>query len=450
MTDVNLDAPGPVIRYVNPAFTALTGYAPEEVVGRSPRFLQGPDTDRDAVAALRRDLMAGGPARATLLNRRKNGERYACSLLITPLIGRHGGTDHFVCIAHDEQERRHRESRRLSGEHEQTLTLVEDLEIRQGEADATIERQRAELALLNGRYEAALQRVDLLSEMLVLRERALDHHSAEHGRSTQELRATLEEMRAMDEEVRVTLAELEHANLALERSNAELRASQASNADKLRLLATASHDLRQPVMSLGLFLDVLRHRVGPGENKIMGGVMAAHLTIRTLLDGMLDAARLDAGVLQPDFGPVSMNAMLDGIRHEFVLQAEMRGLRFRIVPCSLQVHSDSQLLERILRNLIANALKYTERGGLVVGCRRQSGDRLRIEVWDSGPGIPKESQRRIFEEFQQLDNPDHDQKRGVGLGLSICQSASKNQPSSASNFQPRFQLQKPVVQGVHG
>ncbi|CAO3433039.1 PAS domain-containing sensor histidine kinase [Azospirillum doebereinerae] len=420
VTDRNLEAPGPIIRYVNPAFTRLTGYRPEEAIGRSPRFLQCPRTDRAVAHGLKDDLLRAGEARATLVNRRKDGNEYWCSLVVTALLGPDGDADHFICAAHLHGDG----IRYASQEHEQLLTLIEDLEERHDATEAVVGHQRTELSNLGVRYRAALDRIDALFEQTTLRERALDLRNIEVARSETELRATLEELRAMEEELRISFAEVEEANATLMRLNESLRASQAANADKLRLLATASHDLRQPVMSLGLFLEVLRHRVGPNEHSIMGALMAAHLSMRTLLDGMLDTARLDAGALTPEIGPVSMDVLLEGIACEFALQAEMRGVRFRVVSCSCEVVSDPQLLERILRNLIGNALKYTERGGILLGCRR-SGDRLRIEVWDSGPGIPKQSQELIFEEFRQLDNPNHDQRRGVGLGLSIVARLAK-------------------------
>lgn len=419
VTDRNLDAPGPTILYVNPAFTRLTGYRADEVIGRTPHLLQSPRTDPAAVVALKRGLLDQGATRATLLIRRKDGTEYLCALVIAPLLGPTRRADHFICVAHDLREEALRErAQRISDEHEQSLTLIDDLEARQSEAEAIIARQRHKLRLLGDRCRAAQDRNDDLSTQLALRERALDLRCLEFARSEAELHATLEELRAMDEELRITLAEIEASNLKLERANEDLRLSQAANTDKLRLLATASHDLRQPVMAMGLFLDVLRNRMGPNERPVIGALMAAHSSVRTLLDGMLDTARLDAGVLDPVVSAVPMAAILEDIRREFALEAEIRGLRFRVPECSAVVVSDRQLLQRILHNLIANALKYTERGRILVGCRR-CGAHLRIEVWDSGPGIPEASRRKIFDEFQQLDNPDRDQRRGVGLGLSI-------------------------------
>lgn len=424
VTDRNLAAPGPTIRYVNRAFTRLTGYRADEVIGRSPRIMQCPRTDKAVSAAIKQDLLDGEHARGTLLNRRKDGSEYLCTLVITPLIGPSGETEHFICVAGDLKEDCSPSAvQRLYDELEQAQTLVEDLERRQQEADETIAQLRKELFTANGRYRETLSQLEAVQERLSLRENALDHRNREFDRSDTELQASLEELRAMDEELRLSLEQVDEANAHLARSNEELMRLRAADADKLQLLSSASHDLRQPVMSMGLFLDVLRHRMGEAERPVLGGLLAAHLSIRTLLDGMLDTARLDAGALDPLIEPLPLRDMLEAIQGEFTIQAEMRGLRFRLVHCEAKVLSDAQLLERILRNLLANALKYTNSGSILLGSRRcsdgQGRDCLRIEVWDTGPGIDERSQAVIFEEFRQLDSRNRDQRRGVGLGLAI-------------------------------
>ena len=353
VTDCNLAAPGPTIRYVNRAFTRLTGYRADEVIGRSPRMLQCARSDQAVIATIRRDLHESEFSRATLVNRRKDGSEYLCSLVITPLIGPTGETEHFICVADDLREDRSESAfQRVSAELEQALTLVEDLERRQTEANDLIARQQSDLAALAERYRATSTQLEEVQERLALRESALERSSLEAHRSDSELHASMEELRAMDEELRVALEQMEVANADLARSNEELRRLQAADADKLQLLASASHDLRQPVMSMGLFLDVLRSRLGEAERPLIGGLMAAHVSIRTLLEGMLDTARLDAGALDPMIEPVPMPVLLEVIHGEFLLQAEMRGLRFRVIPCGETVLSDSQLLERILRNLV--------------------------------------------------------------------------------------------------
>jgi PAS domain S-box-containing protein len=424
VTDRALAAPGPVIRYVNRAFTRLTGYRADEVIGRSPRMLQCARTDKAVSAAIKRDLQNGEVTRGTLVNRRKDGSDYLCSLVIAPLISPSGEPEHFICVAEDLKEKRSAsEVQHLSAELEQAQTQIEDLEQRHSGANEMVARQRNHLRMVTGRYRDTMSQLDAVQERLSLRENAQDHLNREFDRSDSDLNASLEELRAMDEKLRLSLERIEEANLQLARSNEELQRLRAADADKLQLLATASHDLRQPVMSMGLFPDVLRHRLGDAERPILGGILAAHLSIRTLLEGMLDTARLEAGALDPNIGPVPMCDMLDVIKGEFTIQVEMRGIRFRVVSSTAVVYSDAQLLERILRNLLANALKYTASGSILLGCRRchdlEGRPCLRIEVWDTGPGIDEKCQSIIFEEFRQLDNRDRDQRRGVGLGLAI-------------------------------
>lgn len=149
---------------------------------------------------------------------------------------------------------------RLYDELEQAQMLIEDLERRQTEADAVIARQRAELDSLAGRHDATLLQLDQVQERLALRESALDRFSKASDRSSTELRASREELRIMDEELRISLKQVGEANAHLAESNEELQRLRAADDAKLRLLASASYDLRQPVMSMGLFLDVLRNR----------------------------------------------------------------------------------------------------------------------------------------------------------------------------------------------
>jgi two-component system, chemotaxis family, CheB/CheR fusion protein len=139
-----------------------------------------------------------------------------------------------------------------------------------------------------------------------------------------------------------------------------------------------------------------------------------------MLDTLLDINQLEAGIVQPATVTFPINDVLARLRREFAYHAEAHSLGWHVVPCRLFVHSDPRLLEQVIRNLLSNAVKYTERGKVLLGCRRH-GDKLRIEVWDSGPGIPEDQLKAIFEEFRQLDNSARDRDRGLGLGLAIVQ-----------------------------
>jgi signal transduction histidine kinase/ActR/RegA family two-component response regulator len=194
----------------------------------------------------------------------------------------------------------------------------------------------------------------------------------------------------------------------------------AANRAKSRFLAAASHDLRQPMHALGLFVAQLKDRVrGPESAPLILRVEAAVNALQGLLDALLDVSRLDAGVVTPNVTDFSVNTVLERIENGFAADATNRGLRFRVVRSTLALHSDLMLLERILINLVANAVRYTESGGILVGCRRR-GDRVRVEVWDTGIGIASEHQQAIFQEFYQVGNPERDRQKGLGLGLSIA------------------------------
>ncbi|MGE7137674.1 hybrid sensor histidine kinase/response regulator [Luteibacter sp. NPDC031894] len=199
------------------------------------------------------------------------------------------------------------------------------------------------------------------------------------------------------------------------------REAEAANASKTRFLAAASHDLLQPLNAARLFTSALRQHPGlDGEvAKLAERIDASFRAAEDLLDALLDVSRLDAGSYRPEVAPFALEDLFDSLRQQFAVVAEQRGLTLRVVPSSLAVRSDAQLLRRIVANFLSNALRYTRSGGVLLGVRR-SGDTVRIEVWDSGPGIAHEQQARIFGEFQRLERPSPWGEKGLGLGLSIC------------------------------
>jgi signal transduction histidine kinase len=193
---------------------------------------------------------------------------------------------------------------------------------------------------------------------------------------------------------------------------------------KSRFFAAASHDLRQPMHALGLFIAQLRNHVRtPTTREIVGQAEASVAAMRNLLDGLLDISKLDAGVFAPRIEDFSIQPLLQRMESGFGPAAREKGLKLRIVPSRLVVRSDPVLLERIVLNLVSNAVRYTTRGGIVVGCRRRNGG-AHIEVWDSGMGIPADKQQDIFQEFFQLVNAERDRSRGLGLGLAIVERSA--------------------------
>ncbi len=200
------------------------------------------------------------------------------------------------------------------------------------------------------------------------------------------------------------------------RANAE-----AANRAKSQLLAAASHDLRQPLHALALFVAALVNKVRDAEIKpLVGNVQRSVHTLEAQFAQLLDLSRLEAGALEPAPRPVALAPLFSHLTSEFAPQAAARGLRFAVVRTRAAVESDPALLERILKNLVANAIRYTRTGGVVIGARRR-GATVAIEVVDTGAGIAPEHRSRIFDEFYQVRSAAARQSdgRGMGLGLAI-------------------------------
>ena len=188
---------------------------------------------------------------------------------------------------------------------------------------------------------------------------------------------------------------------------------------KSRFLAAASHDLRQPMHALGLFVGQLQQQtISPVHHHLIQQIAESVKALGGLLDGLLDISKLDAGVLTPEKSAFPVVRVFARLESDFTSPAVAKNLFLRIRPSSLWVHTDPVLLERVLFNLVSNAVRYTETGGILVACRRR-GNRVRIEVRDSGIGIPREAHDSIFQEFVQLRNPGRNRSQGLGLGLAI-------------------------------
>lgn len=205
--------------------------------------------------------------------------------------------------------------------------------------------------------------------------------------------------RAADEALRAAMADAERANNA-----------------KSRFLAAASHDLRQPLAALGIYGSALESHVAPAGQPLLANMKDCIASLGELLNDLLDLSKLEAGVVEPTPSHFAIGDLLAHLEAVHLPDALSKGLRLRFVPTRQVAHTDRVLIQRLLGNLIANAIRYTERGGVAVGCRRREG-RIWIEVWDTGIGIPQDKTSEIFEEFRQLDHGAR--TRGSGLGLAI-------------------------------
>ena len=198
-----------------------------------------------------------------------------------------------------------------------------------------------------------------------------------------------------------------------------------ANRAKSRFLAAASHDLRQPVHALGLFVAQAQGTQEPAvRERLMTKVAASTAAVSELIEALLDISKLDAGTVDPQRSDFALQSVLDRIEHAFSPAASAKGLRLRVRPTRLRVTTDPVLLERILSNLAANAIRYTSEGGVLIGVRRR-GPAARIEVWDTGVGIPREEQPRIFEEFYRIPGAGVQSSGGLGLGLAIVDRLTK-------------------------
>ncbi len=222
------------------------------------------------------------------------------------------------------------------------------------------------------------------------------------------------------------MRQIERANQTLERRVAERTADlAAANAAKSDFLAAASHDLRQPMVAIGLITGMLRERArDPDMQAMTGRLSEAVESMEDLLRRLLDLSRLEAGAVEFNPQAVSLQALFNAILTHEMEPAKAKGIALRLRATPIQVHTDPVLLEQILRNLVGNAVRYTDKGRVLVVARRR-GHRCLIQVWDTGIGIATQDQRRIFDDFVQLGNPGRNVHGGLGLGLALVQRASR-------------------------
>ncbi len=215
----------------------------------------------------------------------------------------------------------------------------------------------------------------------------------------------------------------------VEESTADLRAATAlaenANRYKARFVASAVHDLLQPLNAARMFLGALRGKLhGEEERDLMQRAQTALAAQDDLLASMLEVSRLEAGVLQPKLEDVALGPLLAGLAEQFGILAQAQGLVLHTVGTRARVRTDPTLLRRVLQNLLSNALHYTPHGKVLLGCRRVPGA-VRVEVWDTGVGIPENKHAAIFEEFARLDNGLRHDRRSAGLGLSIVERTAR-------------------------
>lgn len=251
-------------------------------------------------------------------------------------------------------------------------------------------------------------------------------------------------------------AQIARATLQFRR---EKEAAEHATDAKSHFLAAASHDLRQPLHALGLFVAALgQSEAAKQDPKLVAHIQSSVDALQNLLDAILDISRLDGGQVVPKLGNFPVGRVLDRVVQASSAQAEQKGLRLRVRRTGAWVNSDEGIVERILLNLVGNALRYTRTGGVLLACR-QRGEKLLVEVWDTGDGIPKQARANIFEEYVQLGNPERDQAKGLGLGLAICRRLAgllaipldvRSRPGRGSVFWIELPKVRPEASGDSG
>ncbi|HEU5017075.1 MAG TPA: NahK/ErcS family hybrid sensor histidine kinase/response regulator [Pseudolabrys sp.] len=216
--------------------------------------------------------------------------------------------------------------------------------------------------------------------------------------------------------------ELTRLNAALARAKGE---ADAANISKTKFLAAASHDISQPLNAARLYVtSLLERQRDPADRPLIDNIDASLEAVEEIFGALLDISRLDTGALRPEFASFRIDELMRQIAVEFAPLAAGKGLTLDFVPCSLVVRSDRRMLRRLIQNLVSNAIKYTPQGRVLVGCRRRGNNNLRIDIYDTGLGIPQDKQRDIFIEFHRLDQGAR-VARGLGLGLSIVERTAR-------------------------
>jgi PAS domain S-box-containing protein len=440
------------ILLVNNAFTSITGYSKKEVLGRTCHFLRGALTDPIVIESLDKALQSGLGFSGELINYRKDGSTFWNDMTISPVHDAHGALTHFTGVVRDITARKQMHDERLRAK----LLLERDTLNR-----SILNALPLDLAVINpqGRVLAvnypeqrdgrapplqdplfpAAEGINFLEEGKPPPSAPLGDYvqNAAHGlhavlkgalhqfhleypldASPQPRWSSITITPLGDEHqgaivARQDITDLKRSHLALQ---AATEVAEKANHAKSHFLATASHDLRQPLSALSLYVGVLGKQAQPSQKELVESIGNCVASLSELLKDLLDVSKLDAGVVKPAPVDFAVDALLASHLAIHSVKAGIKGLTLRMRPSGATVHTDPKLLNRMIGNLVTNAIRYTHHGGVLITCRRH-GATWWLEVWDTGEGIPADKYAVIFEEFQQLNQTGR--TRGSGLGLAI-------------------------------
>ena len=374
---VNLPAlhlPGPRIIMATQAVERITGYGIEELMGRTPHIFQGPKTDRIALDKIRDHLTRGQPVGVELINYRKDGTPFWLELQIVPYAYENSRVSHWMALQIEVSQQR-----------------VAQLEA--NKQNAFLDTCSASASQSNAvRYTSTSSRAQL----------ELTHTHKPGG--VAEVAALCEQFRGKSGRWDVT-----H-----ERGHHERQS-------KARFFASASHDLLQPLNAARIYASVLNQQSGMSETTrdIAGRIDVALIAAEEIIDVLIEVAKLDSGATKAEFAEFALDDLLSSLVMQMSSVASLYALELRVRPCRWIIRSDPKLLRRVLQNLISNALRYTLKGGVVVGARKR-GTQLVLEVWDTGIGINEKFAESIFNEFSKVSQAAPRGEKSLGLGLAIC------------------------------
>lgn len=452
---VTIDVRGRVESF-NKAAERIFGYSADEVIGRNVSLLM-PEPYHSAHDLYLQNYLSTGHAKIIgigreVQGRRKNGSTFPMDLAVGE--SRIGGRRIFAGIIRDITDRKRTEER-LRNSEERLRLLVEsvrdyaitslDIEGRVTSWNTGAERMFGWSAdEIVGQDFSCFFSPEAVSEGLPGRAlaavRETGRHEAEGWRLRKDgsrfwahivMTPLLDDAGALQGYVRVMRDMTEQRGVEADLMRAKEEADRAreeaerANLAKSKFLAAASHDLRQPVQALFFFTSALAHKLRANPAKqVLDDLERSLDALNILLDSLLDISKLDAGIVTPKETKFAVASLLERIEAEVEPAAAQKNLELRVVQSSLAIRSDPALLSRIVQNLVANAIRYTQRGEVLVGCRRRGGQ-LRIEVWDTGIGIPATQLKDVFQEFYQIGNQERDRTQGLGLGLAIVERLAR-------------------------
>lgn len=445
------DLPGPRILWVNKAFTEMMGYAPEEVIGQSPRILQREDFAPEAGRNIRQAMDAWEPVRQVVRNYTKAGRPVWVELDITPIADESGWYHYWLAIQRDVTERIETERRLAEAERRYEIAAsvsligVWDWDVRSGalywsdEFCAMVGITREQFT---GDYEAFASR--LHPDDLARVEAALEAHLAAHEVYDIEYRLKHSDGHYIDVAARgavqrdadgqpigmIGSAQDVTRERSRERTLDEAKkAAEAANVAKSQFLANMSHEIRTPLNGvLGLSTLLARTELSGKQAKYLEAIESSGQALRALVDDLLDISRIEAGQLDLRAEPFDPSNAINGALDAVRAKAEAKALSLHLtnqLPPDTELIGDAARLTQIVLNLVSNAVKFTERGAVDVDADFDDAGALRIAVRDTGIGIPPGALDQIFERFSQVDSSSTRAHDGAGLGLAISRELAR-------------------------